>query len=58
MADIKHVPPRVVIGPHGPCVTEGYTEIAGVRFYPERVVVGPHGPVVVPPRTTLEDHNG
>lgn len=44
MADIKHVPDRMIVGSHGQSVLEpGYTEIGGVRIYPDRMVVGSHG---------------
>jgi len=49
MADgnFRRVPSTVVIGPHGPMVTRGYTEIAGIRFYDDRLVVGRHGEYVI-----------
>lgn len=43
----KHVPARIVIGPRGPCVARGYTEIGGLRFYDDQLVVGPHGQYVL-----------
>jgi hypothetical protein len=53
--DMKFVPDRLVVGPHGqPVLESGYTEIAGVRFYPDRLVVGPHGqPVISKGRTEV-----
>lgn len=44
MNDVKFVPDRMVVGPHGqPVLESGYTEIGGIRFYPERLVVGRYG---------------
>jgi hypothetical protein len=44
MTKIKFVPSTVVIGPHGPCITRGYTDFGnGLRMYEDQVVVGPCG---------------
>lgn len=40
MTGIKYVSSTVVMGPHGPCVTRGYTDIGGMRIYDDVVVVG------------------
>jgi hypothetical protein len=45
----KHVPSTVVIGPHGPMVTRGYTDVGGLRIYDDQMQVGPYGQPVISP---------
>ncbi len=50
---MKRVTSTVIIGRHGlPVLTEGYTEIGGMRFYDSRLTVGRHGEYVIQPSRT------
>lgn len=41
-------PSRMVIGPHGlPVMTQGYTEIGGIKYYDTIMVVGDHGQMII-----------
>lgn len=47
---MKYVPSTVVIGPHGRCVTRGYTDLGnGIKIYDDQVVVGERGQRVISP---------
>jgi hypothetical protein len=47
---MKYVPSTVVIGPHGRCVTRGYTDLGnGIKIFDDQVVVGERGQHVISP---------